>query len=111
MDACTAMRRGCRDVGACTAARIWRLVVGASRPLLHHHPTHWTSVQALVGRCSQLTEVLTSALHHTARRELEGLLAYMAPSSYSVTKMPATLDMLSRALEAHKCAECSPLCS
>ena len=63
---------------------------------------HVGHMQALVARCSQLTEALTSALHRTARRELEGMLAYMAPASYPVTKMPSTLAALAKAQDAHK---------
>ena len=60
-------------------------------------------LQALVAKCTAMTEALTGALHSSARRELDHLLAHMAPSSYTLTKAPATLSALSKAMDHHKC--------
>ena len=51
-----------------------------------------------------MIETLTGGLHASAKRELTTLLQQMSPSSYTLTAAPTTLEELSQALEAHKCA-------
>lgn len=51
-----------------------------------------------------MIETLTGGLHASAKRELTTLLQQMAPSSYTLTIAPATLEELAQALENHKCA-------
>lgn len=55
-----------------------------------------------MAKCIQQTEKVTAVLHASAKRELESLMAQMAPGAYRLKQEPKTIRALAEALDTHK---------